>query len=262
VLALRVAAVAGLGQRGEEGVDRRPRIRRRKLVGVGQRDRAHQTIGADAGLAGKIVEEQQALHAAIGADLETGAIDRERIGSGSPGPVGINAIIAVVAVVETDREHPVRRRRRRRFGRGGEVDEIGRAVAVKYLAQIGLGVTDSQRPVSLVRRGQAETVAVLMAVDIKGRITFVVEGSADAPLENVAGIGGIGDVTIRTITEYRDNATPATRQKSAARRRAPRPRGGRKNRPTVSSRPRPRSTPRIRTAATATCDTCGAAMPG
>ena len=50
VPALRVGAVAGLGQRGQEGVDRRLRVGRGELVGVAQVDRAHEAIGADAGV--------------------------------------------------------------------------------------------------------------------------------------------------------------------------------------------------------------------
>ena len=117
----------------------------------------------------------------------------------------------MVTVVQTDREHPIRLSGGCWLHQSGEIDEIRRAVAVKHLAQIGLGVAYWWRPVGLVRRGQAEPGAVLMAVDVEDRVAPVIEGPADTPFEDAAGIRGIGDTAVRAITEYRDDVVAGDR---------------------------------------------------
>ena len=82
VVAAVVAAIAGLGDRAQEGVDGVADVGGIDFVRVGEVGRAHQAVALHARLAREVVEHQHALAQARGADLEAGAVGGERVRRG------------------------------------------------------------------------------------------------------------------------------------------------------------------------------------
>ena len=74
-----VAAVAGLSDGAQKGVDGVAGVGGVLLVGIGEVGGAHQAIDSDARLAREVMEHQHPLAEAVGAHLEASAVGRERV---------------------------------------------------------------------------------------------------------------------------------------------------------------------------------------
>ena len=204
-----VVAIAGLREGCDKGVDRAAGIGGRELIGIGEIQGSHEAIGADARLIGKIIEKQQSLHAAISPDFEAGAVGRKRVGTDGPDAVGIGAHAGMVAVIETEREHPVRRRGRR--ARGAKIDEIRGAVAVEDLAKVSLRGARFRRSIGFMRGSRCDAAPVFVGVEKNGRVAMVVECLADAPFEYAGRVLRIGYPALGRVAVDRNDVVASDR---------------------------------------------------
>ncbi len=199
-----VAAVAGLGDGQQAGVDRVAGGVGGLLVGVGEVGRAHQAVGQHVRLVGEVVEQQHTLAEAVGAHLEAGAVGREGVVAARPG-AGLGrggGIGVVVAIVEDDLEHPAGVGN---LGRGQQrrpsplaVQQRGAIAVADVLdgaidpaARVGLVAA-----IGLVGLAQIKVGRVLGLVIVDHGVAPVVARLADKPAEDAAGVGRVGDTGV------------------------------------------------------------------
>ena len=212
-------AVAAVRDRGDERADRR--------LAVGEIGRGDQAVGADAGLAGEVVEHQDAAAQAHRPDLEARDVGRERVGARRPRyGVADRRVVArvrivgvVLAVVEDHLEQPAGLRERR--GRDvvrppARAVQQRCAVAIAHPLELAAGGPPrvvGGPAVALVRLREVDPGAVLGLVLVDHRVALVVAGLADQPAED--------PVRVLRVADLRGGVAAEDRQLVVGRDRAP-----------------------------------------
>ena len=209
-----IAAVAGLCDGLQEGVDGVSGVGGVFFVGIRQIGRTHQAIAANPGLAGEVMEHQNALAEAGRAYLEPRSIDREWVLPEGPWPdkrsagipvlvvFGFRGCLIVIAIVEHDLEHPV--------GCGNlRLAEEPRPMAAVVQQRSAVAVLNSfevtidratpvigRTAVALVGLAEVGSNPVFRLVLIENSVALIVTRLADQPSEDASCIRRVEDARI------------------------------------------------------------------
>lgn len=157
-------------------------------ISIYEISRAHETVLADTIPGEKMMEHEYALTEAVRSNLISCAIRREGIVAADPGAdvVRFRAVGIMLPVVKDNLEHPAG------FGEI-RLNKPGNEVVVLDTFEQAVCGSRQLSTILFAGRGSVDVLRILGLIAINNGVAFVVVALADQPLENSAGVVGIGN---------------------------------------------------------------------